>query len=82
MNSLVKKLEKQIESDKPKLAKLDQVLANCNYSDPNDAKKASEQHQERSKIATTLEQAENDLLDAIIEIESLEESLGVQTREA
>jgi ATP-binding cassette subfamily F protein 3 len=76
LNNLVKKLEKQIETEKPKLSKLDDTLANCDYSNPDEAKKAAEQHQERGKIAMALEKAENDLLEAMVEIESLEETLG------
>jgi ATP-binding cassette subfamily F protein 3 len=76
LGNLVKKLEKQIESDKPKLLRLDEALAQCDYSNPEAAKKASQQHEERSKLAAQLELAENELLEAMVEIESLEEALG------
>ena len=69
-------LEKQIEIDKPKLAKLDEALAQCDYSNTDAAKKASLQHEERSKLAAQLEIAENELLEAMVEIESLEEALA------
>ena len=77
LNNQVKKLEKQIEVDRPKLIGLDASLAGCDYSNPDSAKKAASQHEERNAIAARLELAENELLNAMVEIESLEEALGV-----
>ncbi len=75
LSNQVKKLEKQIEIDQPKLTKLDEALAKCDYSKPDDSKNAAELHSERNLIATRLENAENELLELMVEIEQLEESL-------
>ncbi len=77
LGNQIKKLEKQIEIDQPKLIKLDEALAKCDYSKPEDSKKAAEFHNERNLLGTRLEIAETELLELMLEIEQLEESLGV-----
>lgn len=77
LGNQVKKLEKQIETDQPRLARLDESLAQCDYSKADDSRKAAELHNERHLIATRLEIAENELLELMLEIEQLEESSGV-----
>jgi ATP-binding cassette, subfamily F, member 3 len=77
LGNQVKKLEKLIETDQPKMAKLDEALAKCDYSKPDDSKKAAELHHERNLIAARLENAENELLELMLEIEQLEESQNV-----
>jgi ATP-binding cassette subfamily F protein 3 len=75
LGNQVKKLEKQIETEQPTLVNLDQALAKCDYNKPEDSKRAGELHAERNLIATRLERAEHELLELMLEIEQLEESL-------
>jgi ATP-binding cassette subfamily F protein 3 len=75
LGNQVKKLEKQIETEQPTLVNLDQALAKYDYNKPEDSKRAGELHAERNLIATRLERAEHELLELMLEIEQLEESL-------
>lgn len=77
LNNQVKKLEKEVETNRAKLTALDEALAKCDYSNSDTSKKATEQQVQRDKLAVTLDQTEGELLDTMLEIEKLEESLSI-----
>ncbi|WP_370262676.1 ATP-binding cassette domain-containing protein [Limnobacter sp.] len=72
-----KKLEAHVEKAQARLKVLDAALAQIDYSNGDSVQQSGDQFQERERIASSLTEDENRLLEAMIDIESLEEQLGL-----
>lgn len=75
-NSL-KKLEKNVQDLQQGLTQLDSQLAELDYSNAESAQRANKVQEERNQTSSSLELAETELLDVMLNIEELEAELGV-----
>ncbi len=76
LTNQAKKLEKLIQTQTPQLQALDKQLALIDYADLQAQSKAKELLQSREKLASALDAAESELLEIMMEVESIEKVIA------
>lgn len=73
----LKKLEKQLPEAQAELAKLTAQLLDIDYSDPKQAMKAAHQARDQQTLQANIEHMEEQMLDLMMTVETLEAQLGL-----